>query len=74
MNSVYIENLSEEQLDIRLLLTLIEVNCNVHETLALTMDQDTTCKPFSTFKENICSLKSITKINYYINFNYIFDS
>jgi len=30
-----------------------EVNCNVHETLALTMDQDTetTRKPLSTFKK-----------------------
>jgi len=32
-----------------------KVNCNVHETLALTIDQntETTHKPLSIFKENI---------------------
>jgi len=41
-----------------------KVNCNVQETLTLTMDQDTETarKPLSTFKENTRgSLKSIIR-------------
>jgi len=41
LNSVYLGNPSEGQLSIRLFFGPDKVNCNVHETLALTMDQDT---------------------------------